>query len=75
MENTLKQEAKELLSKKKFVLVNSNGLYLSKTKRDDIIFEVEKSNATKFDSHYEAMKMAMKIRGLKIEKVNYPPTP
>lgn len=70
MELSLKQQAKELLSNNKFVLVNSNGLYLSKTKRDDIIFEVEKSNATKFDSHYEAMKMAMKIRGLKIEKVN-----
>lgn len=67
MENTLKQQAKEILSNNNFVLVNSNGLYLSKTKRDDVIFEVEKSNATKFDSHFEAMKMAMKIRGLKIE--------
>ena len=67
MENTLKQQAKEILSVNKFVLVNSNGLYLSKTKRDDIIFEAERSNATKFESHFEAMKMAMKIRGLKIE--------
>ena len=69
MENTLKQQAKELLSVNKFVLVNSNGLYLSKTNKDDIIFETEKSNATKFDSHYEAMKMAIKLRGLKIEKI------
>ena len=67
MELSLKQEVKEILSNNKFVLVNSNGLYLSKTNKDDVIFETEKSNATKFDSHFEAMKMAMKIRGLKIE--------
>ena len=51
-------------------MVNSNGLYLFKTNKDDVIFEAEKSNATKFDSHFEAMKIAIKMRGLKIEKVN-----
>lgn len=69
MELSLKQQAKDLLSNNKFVLVNSNGLYLSKTNKDDIIFETEKSNATKFESHFEAMKITMKIRGLKIEKI------
>ena len=69
MELSLKQQAKEILSNNKFVLANSNGLYLSKTNKDDIIFEVEKSNATKFDSHFEAMKITMKMKGLKIEKI------
>lgn len=69
MELSLKQQAKELLSKKKFIIVNSNGLFLVCIRYNDFIFEKSKNAATRFETYDIAMKKVLRsnCKNLKIQ--------